>query len=62
MCCTSSGKKTFKTLFHKIIVCVCDWGNQCLGQTNGPEAAQHLWDTAERRFLVATLTIPNFTT
>lgn len=51
----SSGKKTFKTIFHKIIICVCDWAG------SGPKAAQHLWDTAGRTFLVATLTIPNLT-
>lgn len=38
-------EKTFRTLLRKIILCVCDWENQCLGQTNGPKAARHFWDT-----------------
>ena len=56
----SGEKKKFKLLFHKIIICVCDWRSECLRVGKWSWSHTGLWATAGRRFL-AVLTIPNFT-
>ena len=53
-------KEKFKLLFHKIIICVCDWRSECLRVGKWSWSCTGLWATAGRRFL-AVLTIPNFT-